>query len=199
MDQNFQTSFIPKKPIVNERAVATRPVGILFIISLFILIAVLVITGGMYFYQKSLENKIGVMETSLETAKKDFEPSKIDQLQLLDKRLKASTTILANHIEITPVFDALQQITMKSVRFTKFSYGMSADGKTVDVKMSGQAIGYRSIALQADLFSTNKNLIDPVFSNLTLDTSGNVLFDLDFSVPILFVNYQHTLLTEVKS
>jgi hypothetical protein len=199
MDQNFQTSFIPKKPIVNERATSSRPVGILFIISLFVLIAVLVATGGIYFYQKSLENKIGVMENSLETAKNSFEPAKIDQLQLLDKRLKASTEILSNHITITPVFDALQQVTMKSVRFTKFNYDLGTDGKTVDIKMSGQAIGYRSIALQADLFSTNKNLIDPVFSNLTLDTSGNVLFDLDFSVPSDFVNYQKAFLTQTQS
>ena len=48
--------------------------------------------------------------------------------------------------------------------------------------MSGLAIGYRSVALQSDLFAQNKNLIDPVFSNLTLDDKGNVLFDLEFSV-----------------
>ena len=62
--------------------------------------------------------------------------------------------------------------------------------------MSGIAIGYRSIALQSDLFAENKNLIDPIFSNLTLDNSGNVIFDLDFSVDPDFINYQKTLMTQ---
>ena len=62
--------------------------------------------------------------------------------------------------------------------------------------MSGIAIGYRSVSLQSDLFAKNKNLIDPIFSNLTLDNSGNVLFDLNFLVDPVFVNYKQTLLTE---
>jgi hypothetical protein len=57
-------------------------------------------------------------------------------------------------------------------------------------------LGYRSIALQSDLFTQNKNLIDPVFSNLTLDNSGNVLFDLEFLVDPSFVNYKQAFLTE---
>jgi hypothetical protein len=66
------------------------------------------------------------------------------------------------------------------------------------VKMRGIAIGYRSVALQADLFTTKeegKNFIDPVFSNLTLDDAGNVLFDLEFALDPDFVDYKQTLLT----
>ena len=64
---------------------------------------------------------------------------------------------------------------------------------TVDVAMKGQAVGYRSIALQSDLFAQNKQLIDPVFSNLTLDNKGNVLFDLQFSVDPTFIDYKKML------
>ena len=64
------------------------------------------------------------------------------------------------------------------------------------VKTSGIAVGYKSVALQSDLFTKNKNLIDPVFSNLSLDNSGNVVFDLEFSVDPSLVNYKTMLLTE---
>jgi hypothetical protein len=85
---------------------------------------------------------------------------------------------------------------MESVRNTKFSYDLGTDANAnIDIKMSGMATGYRSVALQSDLFAQNKNIIDPVFSNLTLDNSGNVLFDLEFSVNPAFVNYKQTLLT----
>ena len=197
MEQNFQTSFIPKKPMVPERAQSSRPIGLLFVLSLLILFAVIVATGSLYFYKSALQKNISGMEETLNSAKYRFEPARIAELQVLDKRLRASNEILSKHMAITPVFEALEKITLKTVRYTKFSYDLASDnGSTVDIKMSGQAIGYRSVALQADLFTKNKNLIDPVFSNLTLDNSGNVLFDLEFSVEPSFINYKQTLLAD---
>ena len=194
MDQNFQTSFIPKKPIVKEDVVSSRPTSVFLIIALFVLFTVLVATGGLYFYKTIIAKKITDLKSTLNLAKNRFEPSKITELQVLDKRLKASTEILAKHTTVSPIFQALEQITMKTVRFTKFSYDLgTGNNATIDVKMSGVAIGYRSIALQSDLFAKNKNLMHPVFSNLTLDNSGNVLFDLEFSVDPSFLNYKQTL------
>jgi hypothetical protein len=197
MEQNFQTSFIPKKPLLKESAVYARPVNIFLIISLFIFVTILIVTGGLYFYKGIVVKKIADLENTLNLAKNRFEPSKVVELQVLDKRLKASSEILSKHITMTPIFGALEQITMKSVRFTKFSYDLGADDKAaISIQMSGIAIGYRSIALQSDLFAENKNLIDPIFSNLVLDNSGNVTFDLEFSVDPSFVNYKQTLMTQ---
>ncbi len=197
MEQNFQTSFIPKKPMVKENAVSARPIGIFLIASLLVLFTVLIATGGLYFYKGVVMKSIADMEKTLTLAKSRFEPAKIAELQVLDKRLKASSEILSKHIAITPIFKILGDITMKTVRFTKFSYDLENDKDIiVNIKMSGIAIGYRSVALQSDLFAKNKNLIDPVFSNLALDDKGNVLFDLEFSVDPSFVNYKRTLLTE---
>lgn len=194
MEQNFQTSFIPKKPIVKETVVSARPVSIFLIIALFVLFFVLLVSGGLYFYKGIVTKQIGDMQKNLELAKNRFEPAKISELQVLDKRLRASSDVLSKHVAVSPIFDALEKLTMKTVRFTKFDY--SLDGDKVKVKMSGVAIGYRSIALQSDLFAKNKNIIDPIFSNLTLDNSGNVVFDLDFSVDPSFVNYKQMLLTQ---
>ncbi len=196
MDQNFQTSFIPKKPIIEERVAGSRPIGLFSVISIFIFFTVVLGTGGLYFYNNLLENNITKMENDLNLAQDRFEPSKIVQLQVLDKRLKASTEILSKHIAISPIFKALQDITMKTVSYTKFSYSLD-DSKNakIDVKMSGVALGYKSVALQSDLFAQNKYLIDPVFSNLTLDDKGNVVFDLEFSVDPNFVDYKKMLET----
>ena len=71
--------------------------------------------------------------------------------------------------------------------------------------MSGQSVGfgkntgYTAIALQSDLFSSDKYkkyIIDPVFSNLSLDDKGNVLFDLEFSVDPTFIDYKQMLKTQ---
>lgn len=195
MEQNFQTSFIPKKPIIEERETSTRSVGFLAVISIFILFAVSLSTGALFFYQKILERNITQLESNLNLAKSRFEPTRITELQVLDKRLRSSTEILSKHIAITPIFEILQAVTMKTVRFTKFGYELGTEeGGKILVKMNGVAVGYRSVALQADLFTENKNLIDPVFSNLTLDDRGNVMFNLDFSVDPSLVDYKQMLL-----
>ncbi len=198
MDQNFQTSFIPKKPIVKETVSSSgRPVGIIMIISLLLLFTVLIATGGLYFYKGIVAKNISKMEDTLNLAKNRFEATKIAELKVLDKRLRASNEILSKHLIITPIFKALEELTMKSVRYTKFGYSMASDkSNKIEIKISGVAVGYRSIALQSDLFAKNKNLIDPVFSNLNLDNSGNVIFDLDFSVDPNFMNYKQSLLTQ---
>ena len=197
MEQNFQTSFIPKKPIVENRVLPTRSVGVLTVVSIFILFTVAISTGGLYFYKETLLKNISQMANDLDLAKNRFEPSKITELQTLDKRLRISSEILGNHISLTPIFQVLSDLTMKSVRYTRFGYDMGTEKNAkITIKMGGVAVGYRSVALQSDLFAKNKNLIDPVFSNLTLDQNGNVLFDLEFSVDPVFVNYKQTLLTE---
>ena len=203
MEQNFQTSFIPKKPMIEKRVTATRSVGFLVVVSIFVLFTILLSTLALFFYKGILAKNIKQMENDLSLARNRFEPSKITELQVLDKRLRASSEILSKHIAITPIFQALQAITMKTVRYTKFSYNLGDEKNSkVAIQMSGQAIGYRSIALQSDLFTTRdegKNFIDPVFSNLTLDAKGNVLFDLEFSVDPSFVDYKQMLSTEESS
>lgn len=197
MEQNFQTSFIPKKPMVKEHTSAPRPIGFLTIIAMFVLLTVLVVTGGLYFYKGLSARNITKMQSDLEVAKNRFEPSKITELQVLDNRLTASEEILSQHAAISPIFESLSAITMKSVRYTKFTYDfVSTPAPKVNVKMSGITAGYSNLALQSDLFARNKNFIDPVFSNLTLNDAGNVVFDLDFSVDPSFINYKSMLLAK---
>lgn len=200
MEQNFQTSFIPKKSIVKERAISAQSISFFTILSVFIFLTVGVGTGALYFYKGVLAKDILKIENTLSSAQNRFEPSKISELQDLDNRLIAASDILSKHISVTPIFEALQEVTMKTVRLTSFNYTLPTEPNgRVSVRLSGVGIGYRSVALQADLFSQNKNFIDPIFSNLQLDDKGNVNFDLDFSVDPSFVNYKQTILTREQA
>ena len=201
MDQSFQTSFIPKKPVVEERTKASRPMGLFTIIGIFIFVSMALSYAGLYFYKGILTKNITEMEKNLTLAKNRFEPEKISQLKLLDRRLRSSNEILLKHIAVSPIFKALSQVTLKTVRYTKFSYDLAGDKNSqIFVKLNGQAVGYRSVALQADILAkderVNKHIIDPVFSNLSLDDKGNVLFDLEFFVDADFVDYRQALETE---
>ena len=191
MEQNFQTSFIPKKPMVEQTMTAKRPAGFLLVISIIIFLTMVAVSGGAYFYKGVLLKNATQMQNDLSLARNRFEPSQITKLKILDKRLQASNDILSHHVAISPIFDILDSITLKTIRYTKFSYTFG--NKKVTIDMSGQAVGYRSVALQADMFAKNKNLIDPVFSNLSLDDKGNVLFDLQFSVDPSLIYYEQML------
>lgn len=202
MEQNFQTSFIPKKPIIEDSSVSlsknSSSVGVFTLIGIFCFITVALGSIGLFFYKDFLNKNVLQMEKNLTLARNRFEPEKIQELQKLDKKLSSANEILKNHVAISPIFEKLSAITLKSIRFTKFAYEFDRSKNTrVVVKMSGVATGYRAIALQSDMFTKEKYFIDPVFSNLTLDEKGSVLFDLEFLVDPVFVDYKQIIETTI--
>lgn len=200
MEQNFQTSFIPKRPVVETTAKVSRPVGVFMILSIFVFIAVGIGYGGLYFYKGIIIKDIEQKKKDLQLAEGRFEVETIKKYKNLDRKLIASKEVLSQHVALTPIFKELQKITMKTVRFTDFSYSF-AGGKEnkIEVNMKGVGVGYRSIALQSDLFAKDKNFINPVFSGLALDDKGNVSFDLTFTVDPTFVDFDQTIKTENTS
>jgi len=99
--------------MIEQGTVAKRPIGLLVIVSIFIFVVIVLISGGVYFYKNMLTTNLTQMQSDLEKAKNRFEPSKINELKLLDKRLQSSTEILSNHVIISPIFEALQAITLR--------------------------------------------------------------------------------------
>ncbi|MCC7469995.1 MAG: hypothetical protein IT284_02570 [Bacteroidetes bacterium] len=196
MDKEFQTSFVPKKSLVEKETTRARgSIGGLFnIIALVLFIASILAAGAAYFYRSSIEDKIAEYKVSLDRARNAFEPTLITKLQELDKRMMAATEILNNHVAVSPIFELLEDMTLPTVRYSDFSYEFNRENKNlVDVKMSGEAKGYNYIALQADLFGDNKFIKNPIFSDFTLDQLGNVDFALTFTVDKSLVIYESFL------
>lgn len=202
MDKEFQTSFVPKKPII-EKAAAVHSgggfSGAMNLVALIIFIASILAAGATYFYRSSLIDRVEEYKVSLERARGAFEPALITELQELDKRMRAASDILANHVAVSPIFTLIGEITLPTVRYSDFSYEFNEEnGNLVDVIMSGEAKGYNYIALQADLFGDNKFIKNPIFSEFTLDQTGNVDFALTFSVDKSLVLYESFLEREAS-
>lgn len=195
MDKEFQTSFVPKKTILEKEPRHSGSFSGLFnIIALVIFITSILGAGAAYFYRSSLEERVESYKVSLERARGQFEPGLITELQVLDKRMRAATTILENHIAVSPIFVLLGEITLPTVRYSDFSYEFNPENPNlVDVQITGEAKGYNYIALQADLFGENKFIKNPIFSEFTLDQLGNVDFALTFSVDKTLVLYESFL------
>ncbi|KKQ35002.1 MAG: hypothetical protein US50_C0029G0009, partial [Candidatus Nomurabacteria bacterium GW2011_GWB1_37_5] len=147
-----------------------------------------------YFYKIILAKGISSIDLELRKAEASFDESLVKDMQSLDKRVKSSKEVLSQHIIVSPILQVLGDLTLRTVRYTKFQYSYSREeANKIEVNMSGQASSYRAIAIQAALLGGNKNILNPVFSNLTLDDRGRVLFDLSFSVDQNFLNYEQSV------
>jgi len=192
MDPKFQSSFIPKGPINTAGSLSRGPIikqrNIFGIIGMFIFVVTVILAIGVFGYTKYLESSISKMGDELEQARAALDPSVIKELSLLDARINATKNLLDNHIVLSPVFDFLEGSTLQAVRFTNFDY--ASGDKGLSLSMNGQSRGYASVALQSDKFNESKYIKSPVFSDLTLDEKGNVLFSFKATLDPQIVSYK---------
>ena len=120
MAEKFNTSFIPKKTEAprhkrQSRSLLALIISIVFIISLASAV-------GVFFYEKLVESSIERKKESLEKAREAFEPSLIEELARLDRRLFTAQSLVDNHLAISTLFDSLNLITVTNLRMTNFTY-----------------------------------------------------------------------------
>lgn len=191
MDQDFQTSFIPKKTIEPQKTRMRTSPGILNTVSFVLLVVSVVMAGGVYLYRDNLSKRVDEMRTSLNRARNIFEPTLLADLQVLDRRIDAATEILQGHLAVSPIFKVLQDITLPTVRYIDFTYEIDAvNPNVVHVMMTGEAVSYDVITLQSDLFSQNRFIRNPIFSNFALDQEGRIDFELTFDVSRSLVSFE---------
>ncbi len=198
MENTFQTSFIPKKPIVSS-ASDKAPRSLFSLVATFLLVLSIVLSGGLFGYKLFLTKQKESLSASLNIARDSFEKDTIDELSLFDKRTEAAKQILSNHLVMTPMFTLLGDITIPSVQYTSFH--QQATDKGFLVTIEGVARDYRSIALQADEFNSTKGLAfqNVLFSNLEKDKNNNILFNLKFNVDPSLLSYEKNDLLEQAS
>ncbi len=181
METKFQTSFIPKASLTPQTSYEKPAVGLFLFLATIAFIASLIIAAGAFGYRAYLQNQTNVVKTNLDKNVKAFEPDTIESYVRLENRLNTAQKLLNQHIATTNLFSYLSQNTLKSVRFTDFKYDLGADG-SVTLTMNGQAASYNSVAYQSQIFGQDKNLKNPIFSNLDLDEKGNVVFNFTTKV-----------------
>lgn len=191
MDQEFQTSFIPKKTETVKPKRSGGSFGLINTVSFVLLIMSIVMAGGVYFYRDNLATRVQEMQVSLNRARNIFEPSLLEELRILDKRMKAAREILQGHIAVSPIFNILQETTLPNIRYVNFQYELNlANPNLVQVSMTGEATSYDAVTLQADLFNKNRFIRNPIFSNFSLNRNGLIDFDLSFDVSRSLVSFE---------
>lgn len=198
MENSFQTSFIPKKPITTTTGsgYSRPPTSIFTVLSFLLLVMVGLASGGLFLYKNYLIKQESILSSSLERVKETFEKNTLDELELYDKRVSAAKSVLDKHIIFSPMFALLGTITIPSVQYTNFAQDSNSQG--FSVKLSGTSSDYKSIALQADAFNSAKGRLfkNVVFSNINKTKNNNVTFDIEFLVDPTLLSYEKNILAE---
>lgn len=178
-----QTSFIPKKPIdQGSKMGSSNTVSLFTLISILIFVVAVLSSGVVYFWGVSIQSQIVEMKAKITKAQESYEPATIERLIETSQRLKSGRDILNNHISPSLIFQALEESTLKSVRFKSFEYTYSTNG-VISISMRGQARDFSTIALQSDVFANNKYIQNPILGDLALDQQGNVSFSFTANIP----------------
>lgn len=182
-------TFIPKTATVLAAAPKkSRSFGLFFGITLVIFLFTALSAIGVYAYRAYLAARVANLSVTLERARAAFEPDTILALKRFNARTNTADALLARHIAPSVLFSVLEDLTVGSVRFSKFTY--SFDGTQAKMDLSGLARSYSSVALQSDIFAKSPYMKNPVFSNLNLDKAGNVTFDVTVQVDPLLLLYK---------
>ncbi len=191
MENSFQTSFIPKKPISSVESTSEKPKSVFVVLSVILLILMVTTSIGFFIYKSYLTKQKEALSSSLLKVHNSFEKGTIDELELFDKRVSAAKNILDNHIVLSPTFKLLGDLTIPTIQYTKFEERTTKD-KGLVVKLSGISKDYKSIAIQAGVFNSPKGRYfkNVIFSNLTKNRKNYVTFDIEFNIDPSLLSYE---------
>ena len=165
--------------------------GIFMLLAISIFVISIALGVGVFFYEKIIESSIESKAESLDRAQAAFEPGLIRELSRLSARIDSSKDLLNSHTALSAFFEHLEKVTLQTVRFSNLSIS-EEDGKTA-LSMNGEAESFSSIALQDQRFGDSDIIVEPIFSNLSLDASGNVTFSFFASIDTSRIAYEETL------
>lgn len=195
METKFQTSFIPKKPVVEEGR-SNSSISIFLLLSIVLFLVSLGLGGWIFIQKDMLIKNIKSAEDVIRSNQSAFELDTIESMIRLDSRIKIAKDLLASHVSISPIFSFLEDKTLKSVRFKTFAFSSAGKDESgaasIKVTMTGQARDFKTVALQAEEFGNinYRNIIkNPVFSDLNLTSDGSVSFSASMSVVPSFLSY----------
>ena len=125
MEPKFQTSFIPKKPIVSQEGSGIkviRSTNIFSVIATIMFLVTVIISGGLFVYESVISGQIDQGKKDVEAAREAIEPEKIKELIDANSRIVSSKKLLDNHIASSQILILFQDITIKRMRFMLISY-----------------------------------------------------------------------------
>jgi hypothetical protein len=202
METKFQTSFIPKKPLVSDQRTFAKKSSTSILMIIGTLIFIVSVAGAAF----TIVGKNLLIKTQedykarLAASEARFNTSLIEDLKKANNKIDLSIKLLKNHLDVAEVFSIISQLTIEGVRFNSFDFTASTkDSEAVKISMRGVGKSFQAIAFQSSVFGqsekygTNKVLKNPILSDLSVDQNGGVGFTFTSSINPTDISYDKLL------
>lgn len=208
MDTKFQTSFIPKKPLLADQKVSHQNAGTSIFMFVAVIIFIISVAGAVFslIWKSVLLKSQDNYKAQLVEAEKRFNTTLIEELKKANTKIDFSKQLLKNHLSVSEIFPIIGRLTIEGVKFNSFDFSApSKDSDGIKISMHGVANSFSAIAFQSDVFGqsqkfgTNKILKNPVLSDLSLDANGNVGFTFTTVINPVDVSYEKILNGEIDA
>ncbi len=182
MEPQFQTSFIPKKPVDSgiKMVGAKGPISIFSIFTTVLVVGTVVASAGLFFYQQMIQSQITDVEKNIVSARGAFQPDTIKQLITVSSQITFTEKLLNSHILINQIFNLLQNLTVRKIAFNDFTY--TNKNGSPSIVMNGESQSYNALLDQSNIFAQSGLVQNSQFSNFSLSSDGNVSFKLSANI-----------------
>lgn len=210
MDTKFQTSFIPKKPILMDQKIQPSHTGgtsIFMFVS--IIIFILSVAGAVFslIWKDILLKQQDNYRAELKKAEERFDVALIEKLKKVNTKIDLSTQLLKKHLSVSEIFAIINSLTAEGIRFSSFDFvGPAGETDSIKISMKGVGNSFSAIAWQSDVFGksqefgTNKVIKNPVLTDLVIDEKGFVNFTFTAAIDPKDIYYEKILTaTDVES
>ena len=143
-----------------------------------VLVLMLVLVGGLYFYKITLEDRKTGLDTQIVNLEKERDKKVEANLLTLSKQLSLISTLLDSHIVWSKALSKVEGLLQPQVQFLSFSAAVS-DNR---FEFKALATNYTVVARQIAAFVSDDSIKDVALTNVHVLTTGK----LEFSIKIEF-------------
>jgi len=142
--------------------------------SIFLLVIILLLWGGLIFYKKTLNNKISDTKEQQSKVFSQEDRELANKIIYLDKSAALVQKLLKSHVYTSEIFSTLASTTISQVQWRSLS--ISIKEKTISAK--GLAANYSILAKQ--ILALEEGFLGVRISDILLDKLGGVSFTANF-------------------
>lgn len=177
--QQFQTSFIPKKPLIAENpGTQTRePVSIFLILSILVFLCSIGSVAGVYLWEKTAIQQQEVYKETLAQNRSSFGEEQLNIFRKLNTKISIAQEHISSHLTPHALFNILSAVTVQTVRYKTFTFTPPAEvNGPIKISMTGEGAGFQAVAYQSDVFASQARIKNPVLADFSVSDNGYVNF-----------------------
>ena len=187
MERKFQTTFIPKKPISGSFEVKRREHVSAFLgASVILALITLGLAAGFYFWGKTIGDSIISLDGKINDARKLLDENSFIAFQKLNDRVKSAKSILAGRYSYFDFLSYLERAMLKNISVISLTVKKASGEYTAE--LDGEALSFQAVALQSDEFAKHPAVKKAIFSDLGMDKTRRVVFQVALAIDPPLIN-----------